>query len=504
MDELYRKLLAQLEEGQDTVLAFITEGDGSIPRTTGAYMLVGREGRIFGTIGGGNLEYQAVLHAQELVQELKKNIKNAWWKKFVQENPYNVGQDAAILMNPQTWVASGHLAGFSDPLMDCKECKERFRADKLIEDWCQTNGVELPKPIDAFSQQEMKDFIEENNIPCPTCGKHNFTDIRQFNLMFKTFQGVTEDAKNTVYLRPETAQGIFTNFVNTQRTTRRKLPFGVCQVGKAFRNEITPGNFIFRVREFEQMELEFFCKPGTDLEWFAYWKDFCKNWLLSLGISEENLRMRDHEPAELAFYSRATTDIEYAFPFTDWGELWGIADRTNYDLTRHQEASGKSLEYFDSETNEHYIPYVIEPSLGCDRVALAFLCEAYDEEHLTDSKGKEDIRTVLHLHPALAPYKCAVLPLSKKLGEKAMEIRNELSKYFMVDYDDTGSIGKRYRRQDAIGTPYCVTVDHQTLEDNCVTLRNRDTMQQERVAISELNNIIADRVSITSLLKTLQ
>ena len=434
--------------------------------------------------------------------ELKNNIKKAWWKKFVQENPYNVGQDAAILMNPQTWVASGHLAGFSDPLMDCKECKERFRADKLIEDWCHENGFALSKPIDAFSQQEMKDFVEEHNLPCPSCGKHNFTDIRQFNLMFKTFQGVTEDAKNTVYLRPETAQGIFTNFVNTQRTTRRKLPFGVCQVGKAFRNEITPGNFTFRTREFEQMECEFFCKPGTDLDWFAYWKDYCENWLLSLGIKKEHLRLRDHEPAELAFYSRATTDIEYAFPFTDWGELWGIADRTNYDLTRHQEASGKSLEYFDSETNEHYIPYVIEPSLGCDRVALAFLCEAYDEEHLVDAKGKEDVRTVLHLHPALAPYKCAVLPLSKKLGDKAMEIRNELSKYFMVDYDDTGSIGKRYRREDEIGTPYCITVDFDTVgdeakgiaADNCVTVRDRDTMEQVRMPISELKSYIESKI----------
>ena len=433
--------------------------------------------------------------------ELKNNIKKAWWKKFVQENPYNVGQDAAILMNPQTWVASGHLSGFSDPLMDCRECKERFRADKLIEDWCGENSVELPKPIDAFTQQEMKDFIEEHNIPCPSCGKHNFTDIRQFNLMFKTFQGVTEDAKNTVYLRPETAQGIFTNFVNTQRTTRRKLPFGVCQIGKSFRNEITPGNFIFRVREFEQMELEFFCKPGTDLDWFAYWKDYCENWLLSLGIKKEHLRLRDHEPAELAFYSRATTDIEYAFPFTDWGELWGIADRTNYDLTRHQEASGKSLEYFDSETNEHYIPYVIEPSLGCDRVALAFLCEAYDEQHLVDAKGKEDVRTVLHLHPYLAPFKCAVLPLSKKLGDKAMEIRNELAKDFMVDYDDAGSIGKRYRRQDEIGTPLCITVDFQTVGDDkveadgCVTVRDRDTMEQVRMPISELRDYVAKKVA---------
>ena len=433
--------------------------------------------------------------------ELKNNIKKAWWKKFVQENPYNVGQDAAILMNPQTWVASGHLSGFSDPLMDCRECKERFRADKLIEDWCSENGVELDKPIDAFSQEEMKNFIEEKNIPCPTCGKHNFTDIRQFNLMFKTFQGVTEDAKNTVYLRPETAQGIFVNFQNVQRTTRKKLPFGVCQIGKSFRNEITPGNFTFRTREFEQMECEFFCKPNTDLEWFAYWKDYCKNWLLSLGIQEENLRLRDHEPAELAFYSRATTDIEYAFPFTDWGELWGIADRTNYDLSRHQEASGKSLEYFDPETNEHYIPYVIEPSLGCDRVALAFLCEAYDEQHLVDAKGKEDVRTVLHLHPYLAPFKCAVLPLSKKLGDKAMEIRNELAKDFMVDYDDAGSIGKRYRRQDEIGTPLCITVDFQTVGDDkveadgCVTVRDRDTMEQVRMPISELRDYVAKKVA---------
>ena len=434
--------------------------------------------------------------------ELKNNVKKAWWQKFVQESPYNVGVDCAILMNPQTWVASGHLGGFSDPLMDCKECHERFRADKLIEDFCEENGIAIEGSVDAWSQEEMKNFIEEHNVPCPTCGKHNFTDIRQFNLMFKTFQGVTEDAKNTVYLRPETAQGIFTNFVNTQRTTRRKLPFGVCQIGKSFRNEITPGNFTFRTREFEQMECEFFCKPGTDLEWFSYWKDYCENWLLSLGIKKEHLRLRDHEPAELAFYSRATTDIEYAFPFTDWGELWGIADRTNYDLTRHQEASGKSLEYFDSETNEHYIPYVIEPSLGCDRVALAFLCEAYDEEHLTDSKGKEDIRTVLHLHPALAPYKCAVLPLSKKLGDKAMEIRNELSKYFMVDYDDTGSIGKRYRREDEIGTPYCITVDFDTVgdeakgiaADNCVTVRDRDTMEQVRMPISELKSYIESKI----------
>ena len=434
--------------------------------------------------------------------EFKNNVKAAWRKKFVQESPYNVGLDSAILMNPMTWVASGHVGGFSDPLMDCKECKERFRADKVIEDWCHENNFDLGKSVDALSQAEMKQFIDEHEIACPTCGKHNWTDIRQFNLMFKTFQGVTENAKNELYLRPETAQGIFVNFQNIQRTTRKKVPFGVGQIGKSFRNEITPGNFTFRTREFEQMECEFFCKPGTDLDWFAYWKDYCENWLLSLGIKKEHLRLRDHEPAELAFYSRATTDIEYAFPFTDWGELWGIADRTNYDLTRHQEASGKSLEYFDSETNEHYIPYVIEPSLGCDRVALAFLCEAYDEEHLTDSKGKEDIRTVLHLHPALAPYKCAVLPLSKKLGEKAMEIRNELSKYFMVDYDDTGSIGKRYRREDEIGTPFCITVDFDTVgdeakgiaADNCVTVRDRDTMEQVRMPISELKSYIESKI----------
>ena len=434
--------------------------------------------------------------------EFKNNVKAAWRKKFVQESQYNVGLDSAILMNPMTWVASGHVGGFSDPLMDCKECKERFRADKVIEDWCAENNYDLGKSVDALSQAEMKAFIDEHEIACPTCGKHNWTDIRQFNLMFKTFQGVTENAKNELYLRPETAQGIFVNFQNIQRTTRKKIPFGVGQVGKSFRNEITPGNFTFRTREFEQMECEFFCKPGTDLDWFAYWKDYCENWLLSLGIKKEHLRLRDHEPAELAFYSRATTDIEYAFPFTDWGELWGIADRTNYDLTRHQEASGKSLEYFDSETNEHYIPYVIEPSLGCDRVALAFLCEAYDEEHLTDSKGKEDVRTVLHLHPALAPYKCAVLPLSKKLGEKAMEIRNELSKYFMVDYDDTGSIGKRYRREDEIGTPYCITVDFDTVgdeakgivADNCVTVRDRDTMEQVRMPISELKSYIESKI----------
>jgi glycyl-tRNA synthetase len=429
--------------------------------------------------------------------ELKNNIKRAWWKKFIQENPYNVGLDAAILMNPQTWVASGHLAGFSDPLMDCKECKERFRADKLIEDWCAMNNFTLPKPIDAFSQSEMKDFVEEHNIPCPSCGKHNFTDIRQFNLMFKTFQGVTEDAKNTVYLRPETAQGIFTNFVSVQRTTRRKLPFGIGQIGKSFRNEITPGNFIFRVREFEQMELEFFCEPGTDLEWFAYWREFCHNWLLSLGIKDENLRLRDHDPEELCFYSKATTDFEYRFPF-GWGELWGVADRTDYDLTQHQTVSGKDLTYFDQEKNQRFIPYVIEPSLGVERTVLTVLCEAYDEE-VVDAE-KNDVRTVMHFHPALAPFKAAVLPLSKKLAEPALKLQQELSKHFMTDYDEAGSIGKRYRREDEIGTPFCVTVDFQTVgddekpADNCVTIRDRDTMDQVRVPIDKVCDYIKERI----------
>ena len=426
--------------------------------------------------------------------ELKNNVKKAWWKKFVQENPYNVGLDAAILMNPQTWVASGHLGGFSDPLMDCKECKERFRADKLIEQWCEEHSFELPKPIDAFSQEEMAAFVAEHEIPCPTCGKHNFTDIRQFNLMFKTFQGVTEDAKNTVYLRPETAQGIFVNFQNIQRTTRKKLPFGVCQIGKSFRNEITPGNFTFRTREFEQMELEFFCEPGSDLEWFTYWRTFCHNWLLNLNMKDDNLRLRDHDPEELCFYSKATTDFEYLFPF-GWGELWGVADRTDYDLTQHQNTSGKDMTYFDQAKNEHYIPYVIEPSLGADRVVLAFLVEAYDEEVVgQDKKGNDDVRVVMRFHPALAPFKAAVLPLSKKLGDKGREIQEMLSKYFMVDYDDTGSIGKRYRRQDEIGTPYCITVDFETVgdentpADNCVTIRDRDTMEQVRVPIAELKD----------------
>ena len=421
--------------------------------------------------------------------EMKNNIKKAWWKKFVQESPYNVGLDAAILMNPQTWVASGHLGGFSDPLMDCRECKERFRADKLIEDYCAETGVTLNKPIDAFTQAEMKEFIEEHNIPCPSCGKHNFTDIRQFNLMFKTFQGVTEDAKNTVYLRPETAQGIFVNFTNVQRTTRKKLPFGIGQIGKSFRNEITPGNFIFRVREFEQMELEFFCQPGTDLEWFAYWRSFCKNWLLSLGMTEDHLRLRDHDPEELCFYSKATTDFEFLFPF-GWGELWGVADRTDYDLTQHQNTSGKDLTYFDPDKNERYIPYVIEPSLGVERSFLAFLCDAYDEEEI----GEGDVRTVLHLHPALAPFKAAVLPLSKKLSDKAVEIHNELAKYFPTDFDETGSIGKRYRREDEIGTPFCITYDFDSENDGCVTVRDRDTMQQERIKIADLRSYIEKKI----------
>ena len=423
--------------------------------------------------------------------ELKNNIKKAWWKKFVQENKYNVGLDAAILMNPQTWVASGHLAGFSDPLMDCRECHERFRADKLIEDYCAETATTLDKPIDAFSQTEMKEFVEEHNIPCPTCGKHNFTDIRQFNLMFKTFQGVTEDAKNTVYLRPETAQGIFTNFTNVQRTTRKKLPFGIGQIGKSFRNEITPGNFIFRVREFEQMELEFFCKPGTDLEWFAYWRNFCHNWLLSIGLKDEHIRLRDHDPEELCFYSKATTDFEFLFPF-GWGELWGVADRTDYDLTQHQNTSGKDMTYFDPETNEHYIPYVIEPSLGVERSLLAVLCDAYDEEVVDEVKN--DVRTVMHLHPALAPIKAAVLPLSKKLSEKATEIYETLAKHFPVDFDDAGSIGKRYRREDEIGTPFCITYDFDSETDGCVTVRDRDTMEQERIKIEDLVSYIENKI----------
>ena len=413
--------------------------------------------------------------------ELKNNVKKAWWKKFVSESPYNVGVDCAILMNPQTWVASGHLGGFSDPLMDCKDCKERFRADKLIEDFCHEKGEDIT--VDGWSNEKMLEFINENNIPCPSCGGHNFTDIRQFNLMFKTFQGVTEDAKNTVYLRPETAQGIFVNFKNVQRTSRKKVPFGIAQIGKSFRNEITPGNFTFRTREFEQMELEFFCEPNTDLEWYEYWKDFCVNWLTTLGIRKENLRLREHSKEELAFYSKGTSDIEYTFPF-GWGELWGIADRTDYDLGRHQEHSGQDMTYFDQEKGIKYLPYVIEPSLGADRVTLAFLCEAYDEEELENG----DKRSVLRFHPAIAPVKIAVLPLSKKLSESAGELYQKLASKYSCQYDDAGSIGKRYRRQDEIGTPYCVTVDFDTAEDECVTIRHRDSMEQERVPLQDLDS----------------
>ena len=416
--------------------------------------------------------------------EFKNNVKRAWWKKFIQESPYNVGLDSALLMNPQVWVASGHVGGFSDPLMDCKDCKTRHRADQLIE--AQT-GV----APNGWSDEQMMDFIREKGLTCPNCGSKNFTDIRKFNLMFKTFQGVTEDAKNEIYLRPETAQGIFVNFANVQRTTRKKVPFGVGQIGKSFRNEITPGNFTFRTREFEQMELEFFCKPGTDLEWFAYWKEACKNWLLSLGMKEENIRLRDHEKEELSHYSNATTDIEFVFPF-GWGELWGIADRTDFDLNQHISHSGKSLDYFDPETNERYVPYVIEPSLGADRVALAFLCDAYDEEVVDEAKN--DVRTVLRLHPALAPFKACILPLSKKLSEQAGNIYADLAKDFMVDYDEAGSIGKRYRRQDEVGTPFCVTVDFETAEDNCVTVRDRDSMEQVRIPVAELKEYISKRI----------
>ena len=419
--------------------------------------------------------------------ELKNNIKRAWWKKFVQENPYNVGLDSAIIMNPETWVASGHLGGFSDPLMDCRQCKTRHRADKLIEDYVAENGLS-DNPA-AMDDAVMMEYIREHQIACPSCGSHDFTDIRKFNLMFKTFQGVTEDSSSTLYLRPETAQGIFVNFKNIQRTTSRKLPFGVGQIGKSFRNEITPGNFIFRIREFEQMELEFFCKPGTDLEWFDYWRSFCRDWLVNLGMDENDLRLRDHDKDELCFYSKATTDFEFLFPF-GWGELWGVADRTDYDLSQHAEHSGEPMEYFDPETNEKYVPYVIEPSLGADRVTLAFLCNAYDEE--IDEKG--DKRVVLRLHPALAPFKAAVLPLSKKLSDKAMEIKNDLAKEFMVDSDDAGSIGKRYRREDEIGTPFCITYDFESEEDGCVTVRERDSMEQVRIPISELKGYIAEKI----------
>ena len=419
--------------------------------------------------------------------ELKNNVKKARMKKFIQECKYNVGLDAAILMNPQTWVATGHVGGFSDPLIDCRECKTRHRADKLIEEWMHENNCE--EVVDGWPDEKMINYIKEHNIVCPNCGKQNFTDIRKFNLMYKTFQGVTEDTTSQIYLRPETAQGIFVNFKNVVRTTRKKLPMGIGQIGKAFRNEITPGNFTFRIREFEQMELEFFCKPGTDLEWFTFWKEFCENWLINLGMKKENIRLRDHSKEELVFYSKATTDIEFAFPF-GWGELWGIADRTDYDLSRHMEHSKQDLSYLDPETNEKYIPYVIEPSLGCDRVTLAFLCNSYEEQKIADG----DTRTVLHLHPALAPFKVAVLPLSKKLSEKANEVYESLSKKFMCDYDEAGSIGKRYRREDEIGTPYCVTIDFDTLEDNQVTVRDRDTMEQVRIPISELENWIQEKI----------
>jgi len=425
--------------------------------------------------------------------ELKNNITRSWWKKFGQESKYNVGIDCAILMNPQVWVASGHVTNFNDPLIDCRACKMRFRADKLVEDYVKEKGLDVK--VEAMSQQELTAFIREHAVPCPGCGKSDFTDIRKFNMMFKTFQGVTEDSASQIYLRPETAQGIFVNFKNVQRTSRKKVPFGIAQIGKAFRNEITPGNFIFRTREFEQMELEFFCKPGTDLEWFEYWRQFCYDWLISLGLKTENLRLRDHEKEELAFYSNATTDFEFLFPF-GWGELWGIADRTDYDLSRHQEYSGEDMSYFDPETNERYIPYVIEPSLGVDRALLAFLVDAYDEEVLErDEQGNvKDMRVVLHLHPALAPVKCAVLPLSKKLAEPALEIYQMLSKSFVTDYDDAGSIGKRYRRQDEIGTPLCVTYDFDSENDKCVTVRDRDTMQQVRIPIDEVESYIAERI----------
>lgn len=417
--------------------------------------------------------------------EFKNNVKKAWWKKFIQESGLNTGLDCAILMNPRTWVASGHLGGFSDPLMDCKSCKARHRADNLIEDYCKKHNLDIK--VESMDNEQLEAFISQKKIVCPVCGKSDFTSIRKFNLMFKTFQGVTEDSVNTVYLRPETAQGIFVNFKNVQRASRMRVPFGIGQIGKSFRNEITPGNFIFRVREFEQMELEFFCKPGTDLEWFSYWKDYCKNFLLSLGIKEENLKLRDHSPEELCFYSKATTDFEYNFAF-GWGELWGIADRTDYDLKQHAAESGENMEYTDPATNEKYIPYVIEPSLGAERAVLAFLTDAYDEEILDAEKN--DVRTVLRLHPFLAPYKAAVLPLQKGLSEKADELYRRLAKKFSVTYDVTGSIGKRYRRQDEIGTPYCITVDFDTLNDDTVTVRDRDSMEQIRLKIDELEAYI--------------
>lgn len=424
--------------------------------------------------------------------ELKNNVKKAWWKKFVQESKYNVGLDAAILMNPQTWVASGHVGGFSDPLIDCKACKARFRADKLIEEYLKAEGIEDVIP-DGWSNEKMESFIADKGIKCPECGKSDFTGIRQFNLMFKTFQGVTDDSKAEIYLRPETAQGIFVNFKSVQRASRKKVPFGIAQIGKSFRNEITPGNFIFRTREFEQMELEFFCRPGTELEWFSYWKEHCANFLRTLGIKEEHMKLRDHDPEELSHYSNATTDIEFMFPF-GWGELWGVASRTDFDLMAHQNHSGQDMSYMDPETNEKYVPYCIEPSVGVERMLLAFFIDAYDEEVLTDSKGKEDVRTVLRLHPALAPYKAAVLPLAKKLGPVAEPIYEELSKYLSVDYDVTGSIGKRYRREDEIGTPFSICVDFDTENDNCVTIRDRDTMEQIRIPVDQVKGYIEEKL----------
>ncbi|MEG0918344.1 MAG: glycine--tRNA ligase [Anaerovoracaceae bacterium] len=424
--------------------------------------------------------------------EFKNNVKKAWWKKFVQESKYNVGLDAAILMNPQTWVASGHVGGFSDPLIDCKECKSRFRADKIIEDHLEANG-QADIVVDGWSKEEMENYVTEKGLPCPECGKKNFTSIRQFNLMFKTFQGVTEDSQSEIFLRPETAQGIFVNFKNVQRTSRKKLPFGIAQIGKSFRNEITPGNFTFRTREFEQMELEFFCKPGEDLEWFKYWKDYCGKFLTDLGMKAENIRFRDHEAEELSHYSNATTDIEFLFPF-GWGELWGIADRTDFDLKAHAEHSKQDMNYVDSETGDKYVPYCIEPSLGADRVTLAFLANAYEEEVLKSENGKEDTRVVLKFHPALAPFKAAVLPLAKKLAPIAEPIYDELAKHFNVDYDAAGSIGKRYRREDEIGTPFCICVDFDTETDGCVTIRDRDTMEQVRLPISEVRSYIEERL----------
>ena len=418
-------------------------------------------------------------------KELKENIRSAWWKKFIQENPYNYGLDAAILMNPQVWVASGHVASFADPLLDCKKCKARYRADKLIEDF--TNGKETG---DGWDNKKLEDFIKDNEIACPKCGSQEFTDIRKFNLLFETHIGVTDDSKSICYLRGETAQGIFTNFLNVQRSMRTKLPFGIGQTGKSFRNEITPGNFIFRTREFEQMELEFFCKPNTDLEWFGYYKNYCMDFLKSLGIDANNLRFRDHKKEELSFYSKATTDIEYNYPI-GWGELWGIADRTDYDLGVHMEHSKQDLRYLDPETNEKYLPYVIEPSVGLDRLFLAVLCDGLKKEEIANG----DVREVFKVHPFLAPVKATILPLiKKKHSEKAMEVYAKLCSEFNVTYDEAGSIGKRYRRCDAIGTPFAITIDDESLENNSVTIRDRDTMSLETIKKEELVYYINERI----------